>query len=169
MLEEIKGFTDNGSMVRVDVFSKYGKYYCVPDYTADIYAGRLPDRAATAGKKLPEWDVMDDTYKFEFALYPNDLIWIKSKKDICMSKQRDNNNSRMSNKSEVGKYGVYFYYRGLDIATAAAAIITHNNCYLARGVGLKTIGEIKKGVFDVLGNISFVQEEKRPPAKIKQK
>lgn len=167
MLEDIKGFADNGSMVRVDVFSKNGKYYCVPVYTADIYAGRLPDRAATAGKKLSEWDVIDDTYKFEFALYPNDLIWIKSKRDICMSKQRDNNNSRMP--ATLNMREGYFYFRGLNISTAAATVIAHNNCYAKEGLGLKTIGEIKKCVVDVLGNISFVQEEKRPPAKIKQK
>ena len=165
VLEDIQGFAANGSMVRVDVFSKGGKYYCVPVYTADIYAGRLPDRAATAGKKFEDWDVMDETYKFEFALYPNDLIRIKHKSGISMAKQRDNADSRMPDTYEMKEGFVYF--RGLNISTAAATVITQDNCYIS-GIGLKTLPEIRKCNVDVLGNVSFVKGERRPPASMKK-
>ena len=165
VLDGIQGFAANGSMVRVDIFSKGGKYYCVPVYTADIYAGRLPDRAATAGKKFEDWDVMDETYKFEFALYPNDLIWIKHKSGISMAKQRDNADSRMPDTYELKEGFVYF--KGFDIAVAAAMIITHDNCYVSR-IGLKTLLEIKKCSVDALGNVSFVKGERRPPASMKK-
>ena len=166
MLEEKKGFAANGGMVRVDVFSKKGKYYCVPVYTADLYAGRLPDHAATAGKRFNDWDVIDDTYKFEFALYPNDLIWIKHKSGIKLIKQHENAGSRMPESCEM-RDG-YFYFKAFNISTAAATIITHNNCYIAPGIGLKTLEQIKKCSVDVLGNISFVRGEKRPPASMKK-
>ena len=166
VLDGIQGFAANGSMVRVDIFSKGGKYYCVPVYTADIYAGRLPDRAATAGKKFEEWDVMDETYKFEFALYPNDLIWIKHKSGISMAKQRDNADSRMPDTYEMKEGFVYF--KALNISSACATIITNNNCYVKESLGLKTLGALKKCNVDVLGNVSFVKGERRPPASMKK-
>ena len=166
MLEEKKGFAANGGMVRVDVFSKKGKYYCVPVYTADLYAGRLPDHAATAGKRFNDWDVIDDTYKFEFALYKNDLIWIKHKSGIKMVKQREEASSKMPETCEFKEGFVYF--TGFGIATASATVITHDNCYVQPSLGLKTLEQIKKCSVDVLGNISFVRGEKRPPASMKK-
>lgn len=160
------GVAGNDSMVRVDIFSKGGKYYCVPVYTADIYAGRLPDRAATRDKKFEYWDVMDETYKFEFALYPNDLIWIKHKSGIKLTKQHDNADSKLPETCVM--HEGFVYYKGLNISTAAAAIITHDNCYSTSSMGVKTLEAIRKCSVDVLGNISFVREEKRPPAAIKK-
>lgn len=165
MLEGKNGFAANGGMVRVDVFSKGGKYYCVPVYTSDIYAGRLPNRAATAGKRFEDWDIIDDTYAFEFALYHNDLIWVRHKSGIKLVKQRDNVGSKMPDTYEIKEGFVYFL--GFDISTASARVITHDNCYGRSGLGLKTLEEIRKCNVDVLGNITFVKSEKRPPAAMK--
>lgn len=160
------GVAGNDSMVRVDIFSKAGKYYCVPVYAADVYAGRSPMKAAAAGKRLEDWTEIDETYKFEFALYPNDLIWIKHKSGIKLVKQHDNTDSKLPETQLI--YEGYVYYKGFNISTAAAAIITHDNCYAAPGIGLKTLEEIRKCSVDALGNVSFVREEKRPPAAMKK-
>ena len=161
------GVAGNDSMVRVDIFSKAGKYYCVPVYAADVYAGRLPMKAVAAHKRYKDWDVMDETYKFEFALYPNDLIWIKRKSSMNMVKQRDNADSKLpeTNTMQEG----YVYYKGLDISSAAATVTTHDNCYGTSSMGVKTLQALRKCSVDVLGNITFVREEKRPPAAMKKR
>ena len=65
LLEKNKGIVKNDGMIRVDLYSKDGKYFGVPVYVADLYRGELPKRAATANKPQNEWREMDDTYTFE--------------------------------------------------------------------------------------------------------
>lgn len=165
-LEKIRGYADNGAMVRVDVFSKDKKYYCVPVYTSDLYAGRLPDRAATAGKPQTEWELIDDSFKFEFALYANDLIYIKHKKGITMTKQRDNAGSRMPDAVDIREG--YVYFKSFNISSACMSVITHDNCYVKESLGVKTLEYIGKCSVDVLGNVSRVKGEKRPPVAIRK-
>src|SRR3569832_1676738 len=43
-----KGIANNGSMLRVDVFSKGSKFYAVPIYVADAARKELPNRAVVA-------------------------------------------------------------------------------------------------------------------------
>ena len=162
-----EGAAGNETMVRVDVFSKDGKYYCVPVYAIDIYKGRLPQKAAVAHKNIRDWKVMDETYKFEFALYKNDLIWIKGKSDITFKKTKQSEKSRMPD-SYTMKEG-FVYFSSFDISSASMTVITHDNCYERRGLGVMTLPEIRKCTVDVLGNISFVGSEKRPPASRKNK
>ena len=160
------GAASNDTMVRVDVFSKKGKYYCVPVYARDIYAGVLPQKAVVAHKNIRDWDVIDDTYNFEFALYKNDLVWIKPKSGITFKKSKQNEKSKMPDTYYMEEGFVYF--TGFDSSDASITVITHDNCYERRGLGTKTIPEIKKCSVDVLGNISFVKGEKRPPASMKK-
>lgn len=68
------GLAKNGRMIRTDVFEKDGKYYLVPVYLKDVAAGVLPNRAIAGGKPESDWRVMDDTYRFAFSLYMNDLV-----------------------------------------------------------------------------------------------
>lgn len=161
-----KAFADNanGSMIRIDVFKKDGKYYCVPVYTADLYSGILPNLASVAGKKKSDWQPIDKTFDFQFALYPNDLIYIKHKKGISMSKQRDNANTKMPDTLEFTEG--FVYYKGFGISVASAVVINHNNCYSAN-IGLKTLQDIKKCEVDVLGNVTFVKKETRPKLSLK--
>ena len=74
------GIADNATMVRVDVFEKGGKYYLVPIYSWQVAKGILPDKAVVQGKDEEDWTVMDDSFKFKFVLYANDLIKAELKK-----------------------------------------------------------------------------------------
>ncbi|MDR1917784.1 MAG: type II CRISPR RNA-guided endonuclease Cas9, partial [Christensenellaceae bacterium] len=75
-LNKVGGVASNGDMVRIDIFTKDGKYYIVPIYAADFYKPLLPNIA------VPFKDggtVMDETYRFAFTLFPNDLVHIEPK------------------------------------------------------------------------------------------
>ena len=71
------GIAKNDTMLRVDVFTKAGKYYLIPIYVHHAVAKQLPNRAATANTPREAWTLIDDSYQFHFTLYPNDLIRLK--------------------------------------------------------------------------------------------
>lgn len=146
----------NGDMVRVDVFNEDGKYYLVPIYVSDTVKKVLPDRAIVAAKPYSQWKVVKDE-DFIFSLYPNDLIKVKSKRDMKFSLA---NKDSTLEKEWVTKEA-FVYYRGADISTASVLCINHDNTYKARGLGVKTLLSIEKYQVDVLGNISKVKQEKR--------
>ncbi|WP_373767797.1 type II CRISPR RNA-guided endonuclease Cas9 [Glaesserella sp.] len=75
------GIATNPEMVRVDVFIKGGKYFLVPIYTWQVAKGILPNRAVVANKDEAEWEEMDKNATFQFALYPNDLVEVVTKKE----------------------------------------------------------------------------------------
>ena len=83
-----------------------------------------------------------------------------------MAKQRDNSDSRMPDTYEM-KEG-FVYYQSFGISVASATVISHDNCYTTKSLGLKTLEELKKCNVDVLGNVSFVKGERRPPASMKK-
>ncbi len=74
------GLARNGKMVRTDVFEKDGRYYLVPVYLKDVAAGILPNRAIIQGKAEKDWREIDDTYRFVFSLYSNDLVRLVKKR-----------------------------------------------------------------------------------------
>ena len=140
-----KAIADNGDMVRVDVFIKKGKYCLVPVYAWQVEKGSLPMKACVANKTEDEWEDMDETAEFQFSLYKNDLVEVKTKKQTILG-----------------------YYSGFDRATGAIEIRVHdrdqsqgkNGVY--RGVGVKTASSIKKFDIDILGKaISPCKKEKR--------
>jgi len=144
------GVADQASMWRVDVFEKGGKFYLVPIYQSDRVKGRqLPNHASTANTPRENWTVVDDTFKFVFSLYQNDLV-------------------RLVNKSE--RY--FGYYVGTGISTASISIRSHdNNALVACGktwqgiwvnLGVKVgIAEFRKFNVSVLGDIFPAPDEKR--------
>lgn len=140
------GIAKNGSMIRIDLFSKKGKFFAVPIYVADVARKELPNRAVVAYKPEGEWPEMDDTYEFMFSLYPND--WVK----VLL-------------KSEV-KEG---YFSGLDRATGAISLWVHDrNQHVGkkgqwRGIGIKTAKLVEKYHVDLLGNLRRARNEKRKP------
>lgn len=135
------GIAKNDTMLRVDVFTKAGKYYLVPLYVYHAVAKVLPNRAATTNTSRDEWVLMDESFDFRFSLFPNDLIRLKN---------RDRE---------------YFgYFAGVGVATASLSIRSHdNNSSIATGkswqgmwvnLGVKTnIQNFAKFNVDVLGNI----------------
>ena len=150
LVRQNNGVADNASMVRVDVFIKGGKYFLVPIYTWQVAKGILPNRAVVAYTPEDKWEEMDENAIFQFALYPNDLIKVVTK-----------------------KAQFFGYYNGFNRLTGAINIKEHdldnskapNGIYL--GIGVKLALSIEKYQVDELGkNIRPCRPmKKRPPVR----
>ncbi len=146
---------NNGSMVRVDVFYVENEgYYLVPIYVADTVKAELPNKAITRSDK--GWKEMDDN-NFVFSLYPNDLIKVKSKKEMKMSLV----NKKSTLAKNVSSKEFLFYYKTTGISTASITVINHDNTYTIPSLGVKELLSIEKYQVDVLGNVTKVKKEKR--------
>lgn len=139
------GYANNGSMLRVDVFGKGGKFYAVPVYVADAARMELPNRAVVAYKPEEEWpEMLPET--FLFSLHPNDWVSVKLKSE-----------------------SIEGYFAGLDRSTGAISIWAHDRNQNTgkdgqwRGVGIKTALSAKKCHVDLLGNLHRVHAETRLP------
>jgi len=147
------GIANNGSMLRVDIFTKSGKFFAVPLYVADVVRTELPNRAVVQSKPEDEWPVMDENYLFLFSLHSND--WVK-----------------VSYKNDPAKEG---YYSGLNRATAAIDIWSHDRNQtigkdgLMQSIGIKTALSVEKYHVDLLGNLYKVHQETRQPLHHKRK
>ncbi|MDZ4212585.1 MAG: hypothetical protein U1C59_12815, partial [Methylotenera sp.] len=136
------GLADNGEMLRVDVFTKAGKFYLVPIYLADRVSGVLPNKAIKQATLEQDWPEMDATYQFSFSLCNNDLILIADKK------------------GEKGSF-IRGYYKGTDRANGNISIEAHDRSWARTGVGVQNIGIFKKLQVDVLGEVFEVKQEPR--------
>ncbi|WP_368243922.1 type II CRISPR RNA-guided endonuclease Cas9 [Clostridium tertium] len=132
-----EGSVAKEGMVRIDIYEKDEKFYCVPVYRYQLLNRNVPKKAAVASKTEDEWIYMDESYKFKFSVYKNDLIEIKYKK----------------------KEGYFGYYDSFDRSTAALTIEIHDNSERYRGIGIKTgVQEINKYEVDVLGRYYKVKD-----------
>jgi CRISPR-associated endonuclease Csn1 len=140
-----KGIANNGSMLRVDVFGKGGKFYAVPVYVADAARAELPYRAVAAFKPENEWPEMDEK-QFMFSLHPNDWVTVKLKAETISG-----------------------YFAGMDRSTGAISVWAHDRNQSIgkdgqwRGVGMKTALAVEKYHVDLLGNLHRVHTEMRLP------
>lgn len=141
------GIANNGDMLRVDVFTKGGKFFVVPLYVADVVKQELPNRAVIQGRPESEWTVMDDSYTFLCSLHQND--WV-----------------RVTFKNTPTKEG---YYAGFDRSTGAISIWAHDRNQsvgkdgLMRSIGIKTALSVEKFHVDMLGNLYPARNETRQP------
>ena len=142
------GIADNATMVRVDVFEKGGKHYLVPIYSWQVAKGILPDRAVVAYADEEDWTVIDESFRFKFVLYPNDVIQVQLKKDSFLG-----------------------YFSGLDRATGAISLREHD-IEKSKGkdgiyrIGVKTALSFQKYQIDELGKeIRPCRLKKRPPVR----
>ena len=169
LLKNNKGIVRNdkgGGMIRVDLYSKDGKYFGVPVYVADLYRGELPKRAATQRKSQNEWRVMNDTYTFEMSIYKDDLLRIESEDGIELKKKKDVENSAKTPTKIITNDLVYFI--GFDRSTVSIEIEDTTGCYFARGVGIqKKIDKITKCEIDVLGNVQEIKKRPKQPQPLK--
>lgn len=76
------GLAKNDTMLRVDVFTKGGKFHLVPVYVHHRVKG-LPNRAIVSKKNEELWTVMDER-DFQFTLYPNDLFRLQVDGEITL-------------------------------------------------------------------------------------
>jgi CRISPR-associated endonuclease Csn1 len=138
------GIAKNDTMLRVDIFSKAGKFHIVPIYVHHQVTG-LPDRAVVAFKEEIDWTLIDGTYRFCFSLYPNDLVRISQK-----------------NKSPITGY-----YASCHRGTGNLNLWAHDRNIkigkngLIEGLGVKTALSIEKFDVDALGRIFPAQPETR--------
>ncbi|MEW6563632.1 MAG: type II CRISPR RNA-guided endonuclease Cas9 [Pseudomonadota bacterium] len=138
------GIAKNDTMLRVDVFTKAGKFHLVPVYVHHRVTG-LPNRAIVQAKDEVDWTVINESFTFQFSLYPNDLLRISQK----------------------GKEQIIGYYSGCDRATGNLAVWSHDRNQqvgkdgLIRGIGVKTALNIEKFNVDALGNLYPAPPETR--------
>lgn len=137
------GIAKNDSMLRVDVFSKDGKFFLVPVYVHHQVTG-LPNRAIVAHKDEEQWALINDSFHFIFSIHPNDLIRITQR-----------------NATFIG------YYAGCDRGSGNVNLWAHDRNAkvgadgLIRGIGVKTAQAIEKFHVDILGNRYPAPPEKR--------
>ena len=138
------GVAKNDSMLRIDVFTKAGRFHLVPVYVHHRVKG-LPNRAVVAFKDEAEWTLIDDSFAWCFSLYPNDLARVRL----------------------TGKPPILGYYAGCDRSTGTVHLWTHDRSQavgkdgLIRSIGLKTALAVEKFHVDVLGNIYPAKHEDR--------
>lgn len=139
------GVAKNDTMLRVDVFSKAGKFHLVPVYVHHAATKELPNRAIVAAKDESEWTLIDDSFEFCFSIYPNDFIKVIFK----------------------GKPTIEGYYSSCHRGTAALNIWAHDRNKavgkdgIIEGIGVKVASSIEKFNVDVLGNIYPAPKEDR--------
>lgn len=138
------GIAKNDSMLRVDVFTKSGKYHLIPVYVHHRVKG-LPDRAIVQAKDEDEWTLIDDSFDFCFSLYPNDLVRVSQK----------------------GKSPILGYYASCHRGTGNVNIWAHDRSQqvgkdgMIEGIGVRTALSIEKFHVDVLARIYPAPPETR--------
>ncbi len=151
------GVASNDSMVRIDVFHVEGDgYYFVPIYVADTLKPELPNKACIQGKPFSAWKEMRDD-DFLFSLYPSDLIKVTHRKELKLTKAREESDLENSYtiKSE------FLYYVSASISTGSLTCETHDGSYRIPSMGIKTLERLEKYSVDVLGEHYPVKRETR--------
>lgn len=139
LIEINRGLVAKDGIVRIDVYEKENKYFIVPVYRYHIAKRIHPNKAAVAKKSEEEWIEIDESYKFKFSLYKNDLVELRYKK----------------------KQGCFGYFDGFDRDSANIAIEEHDSSKRYR-LGIKTgVLEFNKYDMDVLGKYHRVKEGKK--------
>ena len=139
------GVAKNDSMLRVDVFTKAGKFHLVPVYVNHAVAKELPNRAIVAFKDEDEWTLIDETFAFCFSLYPNDFVKITQKNKPALMGYYS------SCHRGTGNLNIWAHDR--NIAIGKEGII--------EGIGVKTALSLEKFNVDVLGNTYPAPKEER--------
>ncbi len=130
------GLAKNDTMLRVDVFTKAGKFHLVPVYVHHRVTG-LPNRAIVAFKDEDEWTLIDETFAFCFSLYPNDFIRIQQKNKPLIQ------GYYASCHRGTGNLNLWSHDRNQKVGKDGAI----------EGLGVKTALNIEKFNVDVLGNL----------------
>jgi CRISPR-associated endonuclease Csn1 len=146
---ELRGGTvGRGNMARVDVFRKKNKkdkweFYVVPIYPHQIATmEHPPDRAVVAYKADDRWMPIDDSFEFLWSLTSMSFVEIQK---------------------TTGEF-IEGYFRGLDRSTGAANVSVHSTLDKTRvigGIGIKTLGSLKKFTVDRFGRKFEISREVR--------
>lgn len=134
------GIAKNDSMLRVDVFTKAGKFHLVPVYVHHNVAKELPNRAVVGKKDESQWTAIDGTFGFAFSLYPNDLFQLTTEEET-----------------------VFGYFSGININDCGVKFFPHDQKSVEslRKKGVSSAQVFRKFHVDVLGNIHPAKSEPR--------
>lgn len=138
------GLAKNDTMLRVDVFTKGGKFHLVPVYVHHRVKD-LPNRAIVAFKDEADWTLIDESFEFCFSLHPNDLVRVSQK----------------------GKQPILGYYSSCHRGTGNINVWAHDRSErvgkngMTEGIGVKTALSLEKFHVDVLGNLYPAPAETR--------
>ena len=130
------GIAKNDTMLRVDVFTKAGRFHLVPVYVHHKVKA-LPNMAIVAFKDESEWTLIDESFAFLFSLYPNDLVKVQQK----------------------GKQPIFGYFASCHRGTGNINIWAQDRKKSVgkdgqmEGIGVKTALSLEKFQVDVLGNV----------------
>lgn len=130
------GLAKNDSMLRVDVFTKVGRFHLVPVYVHHRVTG-LPSLAIVQGKDESEWTQIDDSFAFLFSVYPNDFVRVQQR----------------------GKSAIEGYFSSAHRGTGNINLWLHDRNTTSHkqgaieGIGVKTALTLEKFNVDVLGRI----------------
>lgn len=150
------GAFENNKMYRLDIFTKNGKNFAIPVYMKDVYAHKLPNQIVMRDKP---WIPLDDSYKFKFSLYQNDLIKIKWNKEAKLSKVNKNEASQKLDNIMIEEG--FFYYNSFNISNASIEIFTHDRCYSLSGAGIQNLATFEKYHVNIMGEIYKAPDEMR--------
>jgi CRISPR-associated endonuclease Csn1 len=133
------GLAKNDTMLRVDVFTKGGKFHLVPVYVHHRVKG-LPGRAIVSKKNEDQWTAMDKSYDFCFSLHPNDLFRLT-----------------VENQEIIG------YFSGVNINDGGMKFFPHDSHSQdqLKKKGVSNANRFEKLQVDTLGNIYTSPQEKR--------
>jgi CRISPR-associated endonuclease Csn1 len=94
---------------------------------------------------------------FLFSLYPSDLIKVTHRKELKLTKAREESDLENSYtiKSE------FLYYVSASISTGSLTCETHDGSYRIPSMGIKTLERLEKYSVDVLGEHYPVKRETR--------
>jgi CRISPR-associated endonuclease Csn1 len=157
------GYVIGGSIVCIDIFSKTKtsrkkskttdakspeekNYFLVPIYSYHLEDEHPPMRAICADTPEDQWDLIDESYTFEFTLWPNSLFEVQKKG---------------SAKKGEGEY-LRGYYRGVNRSTGRIEARSLNDAEEKLDCSVKQGCQFfRKLNIDRLGRITCVKGEKR--------
>jgi CRISPR-associated endonuclease Csn1 len=150
-------------MLRVDVFTKGGKFHLVPVYVNHRATG-LPQRAIVAFKDEDEWTLIDESFAFLFSLHPNDLVRISQKNAAPVTGYYRGCHSGTGNLNIALHDRYAFGERTTSLALHRKSPdkqIPNDKLGLIEGIGVKTALSVEKLNVDLLGNVFVAPKEAR--------
>jgi CRISPR-associated endonuclease Csn1 len=128
------GIAANGEIVRVDVYKDAkGKNYLVPIYISD-FGKPTPVRAIAPNKARGDWITMDTNYRYEFALYKDDLI-------------------------DIDDHGLV-YFMGVHPTTSGITVALNDRSKILSAIGPRLLKRFAKASVDVLGRVFYTKKER---------
>lgn len=160
VLDNGNSAADNGSMVRIDVFRTENKYVFVPIYVKDTVEDVLPNKYCVQRKSYKDWPEVNEA-DFLFSLHSRDMIRIQHEKGFTAFYNGEN-------KGPEKIKDFYGYFMGADIATGQINVISHDNSYFGKSIGVASLLALEKYSVDYFGNYHKVMEKKRQTFKRKK-